>query len=117
MELDLINDLKKSKPNNMKAIKCIFIGIIFVLKLSDISGQASSGLKYQKQPTKEPSVVSTKIWYGGGLNLGFSGQSGLNVLQLGASPMVGYKILPRWSVGPRVSFLARGIQDVLLLTK
>ena len=90
----------------MKAIKCLFIGIIFVLNSLDVSGQASSGLKYQKQPTKEPSVVSTKIWYGGGLNLGFSGQSGLNVLQLGASPMVGYKILPRWSVGPRVSFLA-----------
>ena len=55
----------------MNALKCLFIGIIIILKLSDVSGQASSGLKYQKQPTKEPSVVSTKIWYGGGLNLGF----------------------------------------------
>ncbi|NBU35569.1 MAG: hypothetical protein EBS35_03220 [Bacteroidetes bacterium] len=90
----------------MKLIKCFFPCLIIVFAISLASGQASSGLKYQKQPVKEPSVISSKIWYGGGLNLGFSGQSGLNVLQLGASPMVGYKILPRWSIGPRVSFLA-----------
>ncbi|MEY3323467.1 MAG: hypothetical protein RLZZ417_3050 [Bacteroidota bacterium] len=90
----------------MNTIKCFFSGLIILLTISLVYGQASSGLKYQKQPTKEPSALSSKIWYGGGLNLGFSGQSGLNVLQLGASPMLGYKILPQWSVGPRVSFLA-----------
>jgi hypothetical protein len=90
----------------MNTIKCLLSSLFIFITISLVNGQASSGLKYQKQPTKEPSVVSTKIWYGGGLNLGFSGQSGLNVLQLGASPMIGYKIIPRWSVGPRVSFLA-----------
>jgi hypothetical protein len=90
----------------MNTIKCLLSSLFIFITISLVNGQASSGLKYQKQPTKEPSVISGKIWYGGGLNLGFSGQSGLNVLQLGASPMVGYKIIPRWSVGPRVSFLA-----------
>ena len=90
----------------MNTIKCLLSSLLIFITISLVNGQASSGLKYQKQPTKEPSVISGKIWYGGGLNLGFSGQSGLNVLQLGASPMVGYKIIPRWSVGPRVSFLA-----------
>jgi len=90
----------------MNTKKYLLSSLFFLITISLVNGQASSGLKYQKQPTKEPSVISGKIWYGGGLNLGFSGQSGLNVLQLGASPMVGYKIIPRWSVGPRVSFLA-----------
>jgi len=90
----------------MNTIKCLLAGLFSITTIYLVNGQASSGLKYQKQPTKEPSVISGKIWYGGGLNLGFSGQSGLNVLQLGASPMIGYKIIPRWSVGPRVSFLA-----------
>lgn len=90
----------------MNTIKCLLAGLFTIITIYLVNGQASSGLKYQKQPTKEPSVISGKIWYGGGLNLGFSGQSGLNVLQLGASPMIGYKIIPRWSVGPRVSFLA-----------
>jgi hypothetical protein len=90
----------------MNTIKCLLAGLFTITTIYLVNGQASSGLKYQKQPTKEPSVISGKIWYGGGLNLGFSGQSGLNVLQLGASPMIGYKIIPRWSVGPRVSFLA-----------
>jgi hypothetical protein len=90
----------------MNTIKCLLSSLFIFITISLVNGQASSGLKYQKQSTKEPSVISGKIWYGGGLNLGFSGQSGLNVLQLGASPMVGYKIIPRLSVGPRVSFLA-----------
>jgi hypothetical protein len=90
----------------MHTLKCFATGLLITLNIFMMNGQASSGLKYQKQPTKEPSVLASKIWYGGGLNLGFSGQSGLNVLQIGGSPMVGYKIIPRWSVGPRFSFLA-----------
>jgi hypothetical protein len=101
----------------MNTKKCFFLVLFIALNLFEINGQASSGLKYQKQPTREPSVISTKIWYGGGLNLGFSGQSGLNILQLGASPMIGYKIVPRWSVGPRISFLASRYSGKYYLNK
>jgi len=43
-----------------------------------------------------------RLWYGTGFNLNFSGQNGINIFQLGLSPMVGYKIIEPLSVGPRV---------------
>lgn len=45
-----------------------------------------------------------KLWYGGGLTLGFSGGNDVSIFQGGLSPMVGYKIFDRLSVGPRVGF-------------
>ena len=50
-----------------------------------------------------------RLWYGGGINLNFGG----NVMLLGISPMVGYKITDRFSVGPRVAldYQEQFIQD------
>lgn len=45
-----------------------------------------------------------KLWFGGGLNLGFNGGNDVSIFQGGLSPMVGYKVLDRLSVGPRVGF-------------
>lgn len=95
-----------------------FVLAILVLFVQAIGyGQSSSGLKYPKQPTREIREVPSKLWYGGGLNLGFSGRAGLTIMQLGASPMVGYKLLPRLSVGPRVSFLASRYSGKYFLNK
>ncbi len=44
-----------------------------------------------------------RLWYGGNLNLGFSGNTGTNTFALGIAPMVGYKIGGPFSLGPRVS--------------
>lgn len=46
---------------------------------------------------------ASHLWYGGNFNLGLSGNSYYNLFNAGISPMVGYKILPSLSVGPRVS--------------
>lgn len=46
-----------------------------------------------------------RLWYGGGLTLGFSGGSGYSLFAFGISPMVGYKIIGPLSVGPRVAIL------------
>ena len=46
-----------------------------------------------------------RLWYGGGFTLGFSGANNSSVFQLGVSPMVGYKITPDFSIGPRLSIL------------
>lgn len=45
-----------------------------------------------------------RIWYGGNLpiGLGFGSQT---LIQFGISPMLGYKLTPNFSVGPRVGFL------------
>ena len=46
-----------------------------------------------------------KLWYGGGMALGYSGGNTQSVFIFGLSPMVGYKILgDAVSVGPRVGF-------------
>ncbi|HFC00741.1 MAG TPA: hypothetical protein ENJ53_08050, partial [Phaeodactylibacter sp.] len=44
-----------------------------------------------------------RLWYGGGFNLGFGGSGNVSSFQFGISPMVGYKITDRFSLGPRIS--------------
>ena len=48
------------------------------------------------------STFASNLWYGGGVNLGFSGNNFESIFQLGVSPMVGYKIFEEFSIGPRV---------------
>lgn len=45
-----------------------------------------------------------KLWYGGNVGLGFSSNNYESYFGLELSPMVGYKIFPRFSVGPRLIF-------------
>lgn len=45
-----------------------------------------------------------RIWYGGNVPLGF-GFGNQTLIQFGVSPMVGYKITPELSVGPRAGFI------------
>ncbi len=47
---------------------------------------------------------SSKLWYGGGVNIGFSGSNGYSTFNFGLSPMVGYKITKKLSVGPRLAY-------------
>lgn len=50
------------------------------------------------------SAFASRLWYGGGLNLGFGAAQGQSRFLVGVSPMVGYKILPWLSLGPRFGF-------------
>lgn len=43
------------------------------------------------------------LWFGGGIQLGFQGGNGISFFNVGLSPMVGYKVTPNVSFGPRVS--------------
>lgn len=45
-----------------------------------------------------------RLWYGGGFNLGFSGDNAYSQFNIGITPMVGYKVLPSLSFGPRFGF-------------
>ncbi len=45
-----------------------------------------------------------KLWFGGGVTFRFSGGQNLSIFEGGLSPMVGYKITDKLSVGPRVGF-------------
>ena len=54
---------------------------------------------------REPLPFKDRLWYGGGFSLGFSSSFNVSVLQAGISPMMGYKLTERWSVGPRTSLV------------
>lgn len=75
------------------------------------SGQAplaysatSAGFSVPKKK-KGDSKFTDRLWYGGGLTLGFSGGGGASLFAFGISPMVGYKVVGPLSVGPRLSLL------------
>ena len=61
---------------------------------------ASGDLDAQR---REPIPFKDRLWYGGGFSLGFSSSFNISLLQAGISPMMGYKLSERWSVGPRTS--------------
>ncbi|MEY4134883.1 MAG: hypothetical protein ACOYOO_04955 [Saprospiraceae bacterium] len=54
---------------------------------------------------QESPEFKDRIWWGGGFALGFSTINNITTVQLGLSPMVGYKFTERFSAGPRVSAL------------
>lgn len=56
-----------------------------------------------KKGKKEAVPFKERLWYGGGINLGFSGFNGSSAFGFGVSPMVGYKIYGPFSAGPRLS--------------
>lgn len=51
-----------------------------------------------------------KLWYGAGGTLGFSGGQNFSVFSIGISPMVGYKVTPWFSAGPRFSYTYSGFK-------
>lgn len=61
--------------------------------------------KTKKEEVKEETTyrLSDHLWYGGSLGLGLNAYQGVNTFGIGVAPMVGYKILPFLSAGPRVS--------------
>ena len=81
--------------------------VVAVLLLSTLTGLSAQRSPYTKTASdkekKESKTFKEKLWYGAGINLGFSGFNGTSAFGVGLSPMVGYKIVDRVSVGPRLS--------------
>lgn len=78
----------------------LIILIVFAITLPEAHGQRRS--KPVDEYFDESGGFKHRLWYGGGFNLGFSGNSIYSVFNIGISPMVGYKIIEPFSVGPRV---------------
>jgi len=92
----------------MKKITRIFTLLLlfsFVIGVSTADAQRSR--KKKKDSTEdyfdESGGFAHRLWYGGGFNLNFGGAGGANAMEIGISPMVGFKINDILSVGPRVS--------------
>lgn len=88
------------------------ITILLFLLFTGVSVLAQSTLRYTAPQAgfsvpkeKDGPSLKDRLWYGGGLTLGFSGGSGYSLFAFGLSPMVGYKIVGPLSAGPRVAVL------------
>lgn len=82
--------------------------LLFVLLLTFQVDGFSQGKKKKSDTDKyfdESGNFASKLWYGGGFTLGFSGNNFESVFQFGLSPIVGYKITENFSVGPRASLV------------
>ena len=78
--------------------------LLFVLLLAlptGAQGQDSDVDKY----FDESQGFTHRLWYGGGLTLGFSGGNSSSLFRIGISPLIGYKLTDNFSVGPRISVL------------
>ncbi|MEO7175969.1 MAG: hypothetical protein ABIV51_08830 [Saprospiraceae bacterium] len=64
--------------------------------------QGPAPMKERRAEPDEMVTFKDHLWYGGSFDLGFSGSNSYNIFIIGVNPMVGYKILPFLSVGPRV---------------
>ena len=96
-----------------RIVKFSFLFVMFSLcfAIADVDAQ-NYGRKKKKKKKKSPKTEKTddyfdesgnfasKLWYGGGFNLGFSGNNVNSSFLAGISPMVGYKIIDELSIGP-----------------
>ena len=83
--------------------KCFLFGFLTLfllcLTIEDAEAQRKRKRKSRKK-SKTESPLKDQIWYGGGVNLAFTG----NIFNFGVTPMVGYKLAEPFSIGPRFKF-------------
>lgn len=79
----------------------VLIVIIFAaLNPTSVFGQEKAKKNVDKY-FDESGGFKHRLWYGGGFNLGFSGSNAYSQFNIGITPMIGYKVLPSLSFGPR----------------
>ena len=92
------------------------LAAIFTFGFStDLEAQSRRGKKKKKSSKTDEYFDDSgnwtqKLWYGAGGTLGFSGGNNFSLFRIGLSPMVGYKITPWFSAGPRLSVVYTGIK-------
>ncbi len=76
--------------------------LLLALSLTAVQAQRNSDVD---RYFDESQGFKHKLWYGGGIALGFSGGNFNSLFQIGLSPLVGYKFTENLSFGPRFSVL------------
>ena len=95
-----------------KILKFTFLFVMFSLCFAIADADAQNYGKKKKKKKKSTKTEKTddyfddsgnfasKLWYGGGFNLSFSGSNYYSAFNLGLTPMVGYKVIDELSFGP-----------------
>lgn len=94
----------------MKRLLQLSFLIVLALMMTNTDALAQSKGKKKKSSGTDKYFddsgnLASRLWYGGGFTLGFSGNNFESLFQLGVSPMVGYKITDKFSIGPRGEIL------------
>lgn len=74
--------------------------LLMTILFIGVTQMASAQNRDRERPA--PQTFKDRLWYGGGFGLGFVGGNQTSQFNMGISPMVGYKIIPWFSVGPRL---------------
>ena len=86
----------------------LFILLVSFMTTGILQAQRTINSKTKTKTTKEKTDRSLfwreKLWYGGGINLGFSQGPDLSLFNFVVSPIVGYKVTPELSLGPRIDY-------------
>lgn len=86
-------------------VSIITIALVCFFTLPAMAQYRHDRERERKENEKEdPKTFKSKLWYGGGINIGFGAYQGFSSFNFGLSPMVGYKITKSLSAGPRVAF-------------
>lgn len=75
--------------------------VILLLAGSVFLGMGEAGAQSRREKPKPRSWMDN-YWVGGNFGLGFAGNQNVSQFNLGVFPMVGYKVLPWFSLGPRL---------------
>ncbi len=77
-------------------------GLALFLLLFLLSTSAQAQRRRPNEPANTDNPFADKLWYGGFFGLGFGGTGFSSTFSINLSPMVGYKVLPPLSLGPRL---------------
>ncbi len=92
--------------NRITRVSILLLLFVFCIGITTADAQRRKKRKKKKPEQdeyfEEGNNFAYRLWYGGGFNLGFSGNNVYNIFNIGISPMVGYKVTDAFSFGPRV---------------
>ena len=87
---------------SFKITRILALSLVFLVGLS-VSMDAQRRSNKTDDYFDEGGFGPHRFWYGGGIGLGFNGGNFQSQFQFALSPMVGYKLTPNLSVGPRIA--------------
>jgi len=97
--------LCKKKSAMKKILQLSVLAMLFVLTIQNeaFAQKKKKSDKDNAEYFDDRGSFMSRVWFGGGFNLGFAGNNFESLFQIGISPMAGYKITDNFSFGPRIT--------------
>ncbi|MFN0214798.1 MAG: hypothetical protein ACKVT2_11125 [Saprospiraceae bacterium] len=86
------------------SVTLVFAFLAFLCQTASAQRRDREREKPREEKKEKPAGLAARLWYGGGVNIGFGGFNGYSSFNFGISPMIGYKIVGPLSAGPRIAY-------------